>query len=205
MNLQNFYKFILWKWVYIMNKKKVIIIISIVVILIIALILIGLFSGGYMATILPQINDEMIEEANKKEQENRLAEKEQFAQDHVNQAGSSTEEYSTDSEDTQFKEEAIAQENFKNEVRNIMNRYYEDFDATTEQMEAENSGIQQIDIEQGLSEASIHFYDMILTVLENEDLSKEDRDTLIELIRSLKDYIEKDESLNARAETILQQ
>lgn len=188
-----------------MSKKKVIIILSIAVILIIALILIGLFSGGYMATILPHINDEMTEEANKKEQENRFAEKEQFAQDHVNQDTSSTEEYNTDYEDTQFKEEAIAQQNFKNEVRNIMNRYYEDFDATTEQMEAENSGIQQMDIEQGLSEASIHFYDMILTVLENEDLSQEDRDTLIELIRSLKDYIEKDESLNARAETILQQ
>ena len=56
-----------------------------------------------------------------------------------------------------------------------------------------------------MSEASIHFYDMILTVLEKEELSQEDRDTLIELIRSLKDYIEKDESLNARAETILQQ
>ena len=188
-----------------MNKKKVIIVVSIFIILIIALILVGLFSGGYMATILPQINDEMIEEANKNEQENRFAEKEQFAQDHENQAGSSTEEYNASSEDTQFKEEAIAQENFKNEVRNIMNRYYEDFDATTKQMEAENYGIQRMDIKQGLSEASIHFYDMILTVLEKENLSQEDRDTLIELIHSLKDYIEKDESLNARAETILQQ
>ena len=188
-----------------MNRKKIIIIVLLSFIIVIALIIIALFSNGYMATILPQINDEMIEEANKKEQENRFAEKEQFAQDHVNQAGSSTEEYNVSSEDTQFKEEAIAQENFKNEVRNIMNRYYEDFDATTEQMEAENSGIQRIDIEQGLSEASIHFYDMILTALEKEELSQEDRDTLIELIRSLKDYIEKDESLNARAEIILQQ
>lgn len=188
-----------------MNRKKIIIIVLLSFIIVIALIIIALFSNGYMATILPQINDEMIEEANKKEQENRFAEKEQFARDHVNQAGSSTEEYNVSSEDTQFKEEAIAQENFKNKVRNIMNRYYEDFDATTEQMEAENSGIQRMDIEQGLSEASIHFYDMILTVLEKEELSQEDRDTLIELIRSLKDDIEKDESLNARAETILQQ
>lgn len=35
-----------------------------------------------MATILPQINDEMIETSNDEELENRLAEKEQFAKDH---------------------------------------------------------------------------------------------------------------------------
>ena len=187
-----------------MNKKKIIIIVSII--LIIAFIIIGLFSSGIMATILPQINDEIIEEANKKEQENRLAEKEQFASDHINQAGSSIEEYNpnANSEDNQFEEEAIANENFKNEVRNIMIRYYDDFDTTTAQMEEENSGIQRIDVEEDLSETSIHFYDMILTVLEEENLSQDDKDTLIELITVLKDNIEKDPSLNLRAEAILQ-
>lgn len=195
-----------------MNRKKIIIIVLLSFIIVIALIIIALFSNGYMATILPQINDEMIEEANKKEQENRFAEKEQFAQDHVNQAGSSRPESETsistraNSEDTQFAEEAIEQENFTNKVTEIMNRYYEDFDATTEQMKAENSGIQRIDVEEDtLSQASISFYDMILTVLEEQNLSQEDRDILIELISTLKYDIEKNDSLNARAEIILQQ
>ena len=85
-----------------------------------------------------------------------------------------------------------------------MNRYYEDFDAVTEQIEEENSGFQEIDVNEKLSESSIRFYDMILTVLETENLSQDDRDTLIELVDGLNYYIEKDESLNVRAENILQ-
>lgn len=189
-----------------MNKKKIIIIVSISIIFIIAFIIIGLFSGGYMATILPQINDEMIEEANQEAREKALAEKEQFSKAHVNQVGSSIEGYDANmnSEDTQFKEEAIAQENFNNKVRNIMNRYYEDFDSVTKQIEEENSGFQEIDVNEELSESSIRFYDMILTVLETENLSQDDRDTLIELVYGLHYYIEKDDSLKARAENILQ-
>lgn len=195
-----------------MNRKKIIIIVLLSFIIVIALIIIALFSNGYMATILPQINDEMIEEANKKEQENRFAEKEQFAQDHVNQAGSSRPESETsistraNSEDTQFAEEAIEQEKFTNKVTEIMNRYYDNFETVTAQMEAESSGIQRIDVEEDtLSQASISFYDMILTVLEEQNLSQEDRDILIELISTLKYDIEKNDSLNARAEIILQQ
>ena len=66
--------------------------------------------------------------------ENRLAEKEQFAKDHENQAGSSQPESETsiatraNSEDTQFAEEAIEQENFTNKVTEIMNRYYDNFE-----------------------------------------------------------------------------
>lgn len=194
-----------------MNRKKIVIIVSVSIILIIALIVIALTTGGYMATILPQINDEMIETANNQEQENRFAEKEQFAKDHENQPGSSQPGYETDvatranSEDTQFAEEAISQENFTNKVTEIMNRYYDNFETVTAQMEAENSGIQRIDVEEeNLSQASISFYDMILTVLEEENLSQEDRDILIELISTLKYEIEKNESLNARAENILQ-
>lgn len=194
-----------------MNRKKIVIIVSVSIILIIALIVIALTTGGYMATILPQINDEMIETANNQEQENRFAEKEQFAKDHENQPGSSQPGYETDvatranSEDTQFAEEAISQENFTNKVTEIMNRYYDNFETVTAQMEAENSGIQRIDVEEeNLSQASISFYDMILTVLEEENLSQEDRDILIQLISTLKYDIEKNESLNARAENILQ-
>lgn len=44
---------------------------------------------------------------------------------------------------------------------------------------------------------------MILTVLEEQNLSQEDRDILIELISTLKYEIKKNESLNARAENIL--
>lgn len=163
-----------------------------------------------MATILPQINDEMIETANNQEQENRFAEKEQFAKDHENQAGSSQSESETsiatraNSEDTQFAEEAIEQEDFTNKVTEIMNRYYDNFETVTAQMEAESSGIQRIDVEEDtLSQASISFYDMILTVLEEQNLSQEDRDILIELISTLKYEIKKNESLNARAENIL--
>lgn len=193
-----------------MNRKRIIIIVSISIILIIALIVIALTTGGYMATILPQINDEMIETSNDEELENRLAEKEQFAKDHENQAGSSQPESETsiatraNSEDTQFAEEAIGQENFTNKVTEIMNRYYDDFETVTAQMEAESSGIQRIDVEEDtLSQASISFYDMILTVLEEQNLSQEDRDILIELISTLKYDIEKNDSLNARAENIL--
>ena len=193
-----------------MNRKRIIIIVSVSIILIIVLIVIALTTGGYMATILPQINDEMIETANNQEQENRFAEKEQFAKDHENQAGSSQSESETsiatraNSEDTQFAEEAIEQENFTNKVTEIMNRYYDNFETVTAQMEAESSGIQRIDVEEDtLSQASISFYDMILTVLEEQNLSQEDRDTLIELISTLKYDIEKNDSLNARAENIL--
>lgn len=193
-----------------MNRKRIIIIVSVSIILIIVLIVIALTTGGYMATILPQINDEMIETANNQEQENRFAEKEQFAKDHENQAGSSQSESETsiatraNSEDTQFAEEAIEQEDFTNKVTEIMNRYYDNFETVTAQMEAESSGIQRIDVEEDtLSQASISFYDMILTVLEEQNLSQEDRDTLIELISTLKYDIEKNDSLNARAENIL--
>ena len=193
-----------------MNRKRIIIIVSVSIILIIVLIVIALTTGGYMATILPQINDEMIETANNQEQENRFAEKEQFAKDHENQAGSSQSESETsiatraNSEDTQFAEEAIEQENFTNKVTEIMNRYYDNFETVTAQMEAESSGIQRIDVEEDtLSQASISFYDMILTVLEEQNLSQEDRDILIELISTLKYEIKKNESLNARAENIL--
>ena len=194
-----------------MNRKKIIIIVSLSIVIIIALLVIALTTGGYMATILPQINDEMIETGNDEELENRLAEKEQFAKDHENQAGSSQSECETsiatraNSEDTQFAEEAIEQENFTNKVTEIMNRYYDDFETVTAQMEAESSGIQRIDVEEDtLSQASISFYDMILTVLEEQNLSQEDRDILIELISTLKYDIEKNDSLNARAENILQ-
>ena len=193
-----------------MNRKRIIIIVSVSIILIIVLIVIALTTGGYMATILPQINDEMIETANNQEQENRFAEKEQFAKDHENQAGSSQSESETsiatraNSEDTQFAEEAIEQEDFTNKVTEIMNRYYDNFETVTAQMEAESSGIQRIDVEEDtLSQASISFYDMILTVLEEQNLSQEDRDTLIELISTLKYDIEKNDSLYARAENIL--
>lgn len=193
-----------------MNRKRIIIIVSVSIILIIVLIVIALTTGGYMATILPQINDEMIETANNQEQENRFAEKEQFAKDHENQAGSSQSESETsiatraNSEDTQFAEEAIEQEDFTNKVTEIMNRYYDNFETVTAQMEAESSGIQRINVEEDtLSQASISFYDMILTVLEEQNLSQEDRDTLIELISTLKYEIKKNESLNARAENIL--
>lgn len=193
-----------------MNRKRIIIIVSVSIILIIVLIVIALTTGGYMATILPQINDEMIETANNQEQENRFAEKEQFAKDHENQAGSSQSESETsiatraNSEDTQFAEEAIEQEDFTNKVTEIMNRYYDNFETVTAQMEAESSGIQRIDVEEDtLSQASISFYDMILTVLEEQNLSQEDRDILIELISTLKYEIKKNESLNARAENIL--
>ncbi len=85
-----------------------------------------------------------------------------------------------------------------------MNRYYDNFETVTAQMEAESSGIQRINVEEDtLSQASISFYDMILTVLEEQNLSQEDRDTLIELISTLKYDIEKNDSLNARAENIL--
>lgn len=193
-----------------MNRKRIIIIVSVSIILIIVLIVIALTTGGYMATILPQINDEMIETANNQEQENRFAEKEQFAKDHENQAGSSQSESETsiatraNSEDTQFAEEAIEQEDFTNKVTEIMNRYYDNFETVTAQMEAESSGIQRINVEEDtLSQASISFYDMILTVLEEQNLSQEARDTLIELISTLKYDIEKNDSLNARAENIL--
>ena len=187
-----------------MNRKKIVIIVSLSVVLIIVLIVIALTTGGYMATILPQINDEMIETSNDKELENRLAEKEQFAKDHENQAGSSRPESETsistraNSENTQFAEEAIEQENFINKVTEIMNRYYDDFETVTAQMEAESSGIQRIDVEEDtLSQASISFYDMILTVLEEQNLSQEDRYILIELISTLKYDIEKNDSLNS--------
>ena len=193
-----------------MNKKKIIIIVSVSTILIVVLVLAGLFFGGYMATILPQVNDESIEEANKKEQENRFAEKEQFAREHGNQVTSSQEEYEATSTqslngDSQFREEAIAQENFLNKISNIMTRYYANYNEIAEQKEAENTGMQRIDIEEGLSQTDITFYDMILTVLEREDLSQDERDTLMELVEGLKSEIEKDASLKVRVENILQE
>ena len=193
-----------------MNKKKIIIIVSVSTILIVVLVLAGLFFGGYMATILPQVNDESIEEANKKEQENRFAEKEQFAREHGNQVTSSQEEYEATSTqslngDSQFREEAIAQENFLNKISNIMTRYYANYNEIAEQKEAENTGMQRIDIEEGLSQTDITFYDMILTVLEREDLSQDERDTLMELVEGLKSEIEKEASLKVRVENILQE
>lgn len=193
-----------------MNKKKVIIIVSVSTILIVVLVLAGLFFGGYMATILPQVNDEAIEEANKKEQENRFAEKEQFAREHGNQVTSSQEEYEAISiqslnGDSQFREEAIAQENFLNKISNIMTRYYANYNEIAEQKEEENTGMQRIDVEEGLSQTDITFYDMILTVLEKEDLSQDERDTLMELVEGLKSEIEKDASLKVRVENILQE
>lgn len=193
-----------------MNKKKIIIIVSVSTILIFVLVLAGLFFGGYMATILPQVNDKAIEEANKKEQENRFAEKEQFAREHGNQVTSSQEEYEATSTqslngDSQFREEAIAQENFLNKISNIMTRYYANYNEIAEQKEAENTGMQRIDVEEGLSQTDITFYDMILTVLEKEDLSQDERDTLMELVEGLKSEIEKDASLKVRVENILQE
>ena len=193
-----------------MNKKKVIIIVSVSTILIVVLVLAGLFFGGYMATILPQVNDEAIEEANKKEQENRFAEKEQFAREHGNQVTSSQEEYEAISTqslngDSQFREEAIAQENFLNKISNIMTRYYANYNEIAEQKEEENTGMQRIDVEEALSQTDITFYDMILTVLEKEDLSQDERDTLMELVEGLKSEIEKDASLKVRVENILQE
>ena len=186
-----------------MKNKKIILILAITIILIVLLSIIGLAIGGQFATRTPVLTDEMIEKGNQEERERLLKEKEQFALEHQNDTNSEMINNIEESErDMQFVLEAEERNKFLNKVREIMNRYYSNFDAVVEQQEKESSGLQPLDSE--LTETNIKFFDMILTVLERKDLPKEDRETLKTFLIDIKHNMENNNDLNQRAEKILQ-
>ena len=196
------------------NRKKLISILALAIIILIILII-----PKIVQAIKPSfdpsnfdsssIGEEAIEEANQRERQRLLKEKEEFAQALKN--GEYPETYSSTIDETEEKDEQIiagmlrAEEKAEN-VNNIIRKYYaEEYDAVVEKLDKEHSENEVVNIlGSQLSENDKVYYDIVLKVLENNNLSKKDSEAMKEYIRSQLFNIKKDSNLNDRANKILE-
>ncbi len=91
-------------------------------------------------------------------------------------------------------------------VNNIIRKYYaNEYDIVVEKLDKEHSENEVVNIlGSQLSENDKVYYDIVLKVLENNNLSKEDSEAMKEYIRSQLFNIKKDSNLNDRANKILE-
>lgn len=199
------------------NKKKLIIILVLTITTIITLLI--LIIPKIVQAIKPKyepsnfdsssFGEEAIEEENQRERQRLLKEKEEFAQALKN--GEYPETYSSTIDETEEKDEQIiagmlrAEEKAEN-VNNIIRKYYaEEYDIVVEKLDKEHSENEVVNIlGSQLSENDKVYYDIVLKVLENNNLSKKDSEAMKEYIRSQLFNIKKDSNLNDRANKILE-
>lgn len=198
------------------NKKKLISILVLTITTIIALLilLIPKIVQATKPSFEPSnfdsssFGEEAIEEANQREKLRLLKEKEKFSQEHKNDVY--PESYYSIEENTEKDEKIIAgmlraEEKAEN-VKNIIRKYYaEEYDIVVEKLDKEHSENEVVNIlGSQLSENDKVYYDIVLKVLENNNLSKKDSEAMKEYIRSQLFNIKKDSNLNDRANKILE-
>lgn len=189
-----------------MNKKKIIIFI---VTLSIALIIIPVIVSATREKVqLPELNEQIIEEANQKERERLLAEKKQFEEEHKNSTGSveqftySIESSSErDEEIDKARDEVIEKQNKRAE---IISRYYpNEYSKINSKIIEENKNEDFFATYSTLSANRKELYNLILKILEEEELTADDENVLKSYIVENMYDIKKDEDLYTRANNLV--
>ena len=182
-----------------MSKRGKIILTIIVIALII--IPISTFATKRIIDISPLTTDEAIEEANQREKERVLAER--------NETKDSSEipispEY-TEEELQAIEKEKQEHDEKENKIKEIISRYYKDeLDTILYNMENDNNN-QMVDLSKNpITDNEKQLLNLVLKILEEEDLSIEDANVLKDFLRATYDTLDNDASLKARADKILE-
>ena len=184
-------------------KKKTKIIIFIIALLIVLLIPIGISAAKGLAIHFK--SDEEIAEANKKENERALAEKENFAKTHQANGISTQVDNSEQNNNIPLLDENLAKaDEEEQKFIEIIKKYYpNEFEKILEESKTEqDTGIVEI-TSSPLKDYEKKLYDLVLKILENENLTEEESNILKQYIHNNMYNIKKDNSLNDRAEKIL--
>ena len=157
---------------------------------------------------VPTLNQVSIEEGNKNENNRALAEKEKFAKEHQNKAGSSIAGYDIESQSINDSSEDIVtypdDEDGSEQVRAILERYYSKEKLNELAKNIENSYATMGDwTNEPISKAEEELYNMMFDVIEKGNLSKEDSNAVKEYLKSQISSINKSNELKNRADKIL--
>ena len=188
-----------------MSKKgKIILIISI---LILILVPIATFATIKVLKV-PTMDEKAIEEANNKENERALTEKENFAKEHENKAGASLAGSEVDvSEASVIGNDGIitnTKDNYSNKVTELLERYYSKQKIDELTKEVENSYTVMGDwTSDPLSDAEKELYGMVFDIIENNNLSEDESTAIKEFVKAQMSNIQKDSNLKERAERII--
>lgn len=189
-----------------MKNKKILI--SLIILILLLIIVPAIVWGTKEIVQNPVLSKTEIEEANQKERERALEEKKKFEEEHKNNSStSSAVQYSS----TNITERDEMIDQARDEVKNmvdrtgkIINTYYpEEYKEVKNKLEIEmqNSDLKEIYSE--LTEGRKSKYELILKILEEKELSEEDKNILKDYIANNILDIELDEDLGIRANDIL--
>ncbi len=190
------------------NKKIVALIIFLSVLLVIPL---SLLVAKAILNI-PVMDDASIAEANKKEEERLLSEKEKFAQEHQNKAGTSIDIPQAISTMSENNEDEIAdteqaKETLKklDDTANVIRKYYaSEFDEITKNLENEQNSTKVVDIKNTpLTENQKRLYNLVIKIIETENISDEESSLLKDFLKSHLIEINNDSELNTKVNEIL--
>lgn len=193
-----------------MKKTKILLIILpiIIVAIIIAVIIPVIISAKKDEFEVPIINEQTIEEANQKERERLLAEKKKFEEDQKNNP--SQNESNTNSEQHLLERDegidaSLAQtKELVDKTDAIVSTFRaEEYKKVVNQLEIEEQNPDIIEVYSQLSEGRKEFYELILDILENENLSTEDKNILKDYLSNNLLDIKLDSDLGTRTEKIL--
>lgn len=154
------------------------------------------------------LSETEIEEANQKERDRALEEKRKFEEEHKNNQSTSEKEinYSNNEMERdemidQAKEETIEMVENTSE---IINRYYpEEYKEVKAMLEIEMQNNDIMEVYSELSEGRKGKYELILRILEEKELSEDDKNILKDYIENNLLDIELDQDLGIRANNIL--
>lgn len=196
------------------NKKILIILIGLLIIIILILLISRIIFKSNSTKNIPNTSNEEIEESSKKATQNALEEKAKFAQEHKGQKGVvstsidygdyNITSYSSNDYSSIDKKKEKAEQKSEN-VKNIIRKYYaEDYDRITNDIKENTNTNEVINIlTSDLTDSDKEYYDLVLKVVENNNLTSEELNTLKDYISGQMYNIKKDENLKIRAENIL--
>lgn len=187
-----------------MTKNK-----KIILVVVIALILIPISTRAITKiVILPNTDQESIEEANKQDTERALEEKAKFAEEHKNNTVTrqNIEKAFSEEELEEFSVQRHEVENKENEIKRIVNQYYpEEFNQILNDIENSSNNQGLVNLKNNtIPSDEARLYDIIMRVLEEKNISENDANILKDFIQQQRTTINKDNSLKIRADNILQ-
>lgn len=186
-----------------MNKKTKITILVIVILLLI-LIPIGIYASKKIYVHFP--TDEEIAQANEEEKNRALAEKEEFSKTHkMNYLSTAvTETNVQDESDPHIAEEKRKVEEREEKREKILMKYYPTEYQEIVEIAKKNPDTGLVDMKNSpLKEHEKRLYDISIKILEEENLTNEEKDLMKDFIKGNMYNIEKDASLLSRAEAVL--
>lgn len=188
------------------NKKILTILIILLITLLIIISSIICKSKEHMQDFT--LSETETEEANQKERERALEEKRKFEEEHKNNQSTSEKEINYSNNEIE-RDEMIdqAREETIEIVENaseIINRYYpEEYKEIKSMLEIEMQNNDIMEVYSELSEGRKGKYELILKILEEKELSEDDKKILIDYIENNLLDIELDQDLGIRANNIL--